>query len=231
MKRLLYLLASVFWTRVRSGPLRGCRWTLLSGIRFVRGDHEPKKTGAIIEALRPNDVFWDVGAHVGYFSVIASRIVGRDGAVVSVEPSPVNLAYLRRNLRLNRVDNARVYALALGSQETRLQLSTRSGRGTHKIHHMGDTNVRVETVDTLISRGAPPPNLIKIDVEGFEIEVLRGSSSCLAVWRPKLLLAVHSAELEREAHERLIEAGYSLQARLEQSKGDIELLYIPREIP
>lgn len=231
LKKALYLGLSRFVTRIKAGPLKGCRWTLYSGIRFVRGDFEPKKTAAVVANLHPGDVFWDIGGNVGYFSVIASRAVGETGRVVTLEPSPVNLAFLRQNLKWNNCQNVELLAMAAGPKEDRLRLDTSTGRGTHHIDQEGDTVVAVDSVDGLIAKGRPVPSFIKIDVEGFEESVLDGMAETLRTARPLLLLAVHSPEIESRTRERLAEVGYSLAERLSESKGDEELLYSPGPQP
>lgn len=227
LKKALYVGLSRFATRVKAGPLEGCRWTLFSGIRFVRGDFEPKKTAAVVANLHPGDVFWDIGGNVGYFTVIASKAVGDTGKVVTLEPSPVNLAFLRRNLKLNRCGNVDLLPMAAGPKLDRLRLDTSTGRGTHHITEGGDTVVAVDSVDGLIAKGKPAPNFIKIDVEGFEESVLDGMTDTLTKLKPLLLLAVHSPEIEARTKERLASFGYSLSERLSESKGDEELLYAP----
>lgn len=225
VKRVVYVLASRFAGRIKAGPLQGCRWTLFSGIRFIRGDFEPTKTEAILQNLHPGDVFWDIGANVGHFSVLASRTVGPAGSVISIEPSPVNLAFLRRNLKLNRCGNVSVHAVAAAAESASLRLDTQSGRGTHHIDPTGDTVVRAESIDGLIGAGAPPPSFVKIDVEGFEESVLAGMTECLRKHQPKLMVAVHSESLERSTISMLSEFGYRVQTRIAESKGDVELLF------
>ena len=198
LKRCIYVLSSVFTTRVRSGPLKGSRWTLFSGIRFVRGTFEPEKTAIIINALGMGDVFWDVGANVGYFTVLGAKIVGKEGAVVAIEPSPVNLAFLKRNVKLNKAENVTILPIAAGAAQGTVRLNTRSGRGTHCVDNLGDTLVDVNSIDSLIQSGLPSPTFVKIDVEGFEEYVIEGMKTCLRMNSPKLLVAVHTESAEKK---------------------------------
>lgn len=227
-KRLLYLLASRIATRIRSGPLEGSRWTMFSGIRFVRGDFEPQKTAAIIEHLKPGDVFWDIGANVGYLSLLASKIVGDTGKVMSLEPSPVNFAFLKRNIAMNGCRNVTVFNRAASSGPGQLQMDTTSGRGTHHVVTQGDTTVEANSIDAMIAAGNPAPTMVKIDVEGFELEVLAGMKDCLGKSRPKMVLAVHSDDLERDAIALLATYGYTVAKRMVENKGDVELLMLPQ---
>lgn len=214
-------------TRVRAGPLQGCPWTLFAGMRFVRGNYEPLKTSAILGNLEPGAVFWDVGANAGYFTLLASRTVGEAGAVIAFEPSPINLVFLRKNLTLNRCDNVTILGIAAASEPGMLRLNSQSGRGTHHIDIAGDRAIIANTVDALIYSGYPPPSLVKIDTEGFEIDVLLGMTNCLRRYSPKLIVAVHSEDLEHSARAMLMEYGFHLQARMAQPTGDVELLFCP----
>lgn len=227
LKRLLYLLLSRFSTHIRGGPLKGARWTTFCGIRFIRWDYEAKNARTIVENLKPGDVFWDIGAHVGYFTVIASRAVGPSGKVVSLEPSPVNLAYLRRNVALHKAQNVEIIPIAAGSAKEVRRMDTTTGRGTHHLDEEGDTEVSCDSVDGLIASGKPAPTFVKIDVEGFEESVLAGMAQTLAESKPLLLLAVHSSEIEARTLSTLHGYGYSLLARVSESKGGGDLLYSP----
>ena len=79
-------LLSPIMLKIRSGPLAGKKWKVSSGIRFIKGTYELKNVEAIQKILREEDIAYDVGAHVGYFSVLMGDLVGDGGKVIAFEP-------------------------------------------------------------------------------------------------------------------------------------------------
>lgn len=161
--------------------------------------------------------FYDIGAHAGYYTLLVSHLVGPSGRVIALEPLPRNLTYLRRHLHLNRVTNVQVIDAAVSDREgeTRFRI--------HPSHAMGhiplgfnwpeeSITVRTVTLDGLIARGAPTPNIVKIDVEGAEDRALIGAQELLKSQQPLVLVAFHFAEKQAVAERILIESGYTLTA-------------------
>lgn len=145
---------------------------------------------AVVEALlaevAASDTFWDVGANVGlYTCLVADRLA--DGGVVAFEPHPGNAERLRRNLRLNGLDAA-LDRRALSDAEGEAALHVvgqEAGAGAHTLKGSADADGRVDVTlargDALVADGEYDlPNLVKVDVEGAELEVLRGMEGTLA---------------------------------------------------
>jgi FkbM family methyltransferase len=159
---------------------------------------------ALQRAVRPGDVVWDIGANVGLYSREFARGVGPSGVVCAFEPMPACLAELRRACADDA--NVRTFGLALGARAAELPLWTSVDPlgATHSLveHHHHESadplTVKVVAGDQLIDGGdAPAPNVLKIDVEGFEEDVLQGLARALA--RPEcrsVLIEVHFAILE-----------------------------------
>lgn len=147
-------------------------------------------------------VVYDVGAHTGAYTLFFSRQVGASGAVVAFEPHPRSHAILRRNLACNRIGNARALRYALGAASGSRPLYALPGMSTTaSLAPEASTPLRrcvgaveMEPLDRLVGRlQLPPPSFIKIDVEGMELDVLRGASDTLQRCRPDLLIEVHGA--------------------------------------
>ena len=99
------------------GRLRGKRWIVGSAIhRCWLGFYEFEKQRLISSMVKTGTVFYDVGANVGFYSLLAAGLVGPQGQVFAFEPLPRNVAYLRRHLALNRASNVEILELALGEQ-------------------------------------------------------------------------------------------------------------------
>ncbi len=105
---------------ILSGPARGLKWVTGSGTHGCwLGTYERDRQQQLTELLKPGDCFLDIGANVGFYSVLASRIVGATGQVHSFEPFPRNVDYLQKHIELNRLTNVTVHPLALSDGPAR----------------------------------------------------------------------------------------------------------------
>lgn len=145
------------------------------------GLHEISEMAFVLHVLRPDDHFLDLGANVGSYTVLSSGAVG--ARTTAVEPVPETFSYLRRNVLLNDLE-ARVRCCPLGVSDSTGTLAFTSDLDT--VNHVAPSrysgptvDVPVTTVDDLIETDHPP-TLIKIDVEGHELAVLRGAQAVLA---------------------------------------------------
>lgn len=215
--------------RIRGGPLAGLRWSPASGSHFIRGDYEPYNVPAFLEAVNPGDVVYDVGAHVGYFTAIASLRAGPHGQVVAFEPRPVNVALLRRHVRVNDLENVTIVDAGVGRSSGMTRFEEGTGSGTGRISATGQRSVKVVRLDDVASEGRfPEPDFIKIDVEGGELDVLEGARRLLSSVRPRLLLGIHGPEMRQKCGALLDELGYEWRAlRPEDPAGNLDVLAVP----
>jgi len=185
--------------RVWSGPLRGAylRTPKLSRLSFALGRYQMHVTRALDAHARPGQVVYDLGAHIGYFSLVMSRRVGPFGRVFSFEPDPANLRALRRNLECNRADNVAVVPSVVAERSGSMvfaafEFSSVSHIATERTP--GDASL-IESpslaLDDFVYRdGNPPPALMKVDVEGAEGRVLAGARRLLRESRPVVIVEV-----------------------------------------
>ncbi len=135
--------------------------------------------GFVLHFLRPDDLFADIGANIGAYTVLAGGAVG--SRVVAFEPAPTTFRSLLSNIQLNGLANRAVaHNLALGKEEGVLQMS--AGLGTENCvrttgNEPDSVTVKASSLDRIL--GNSEPVLLKIDVEGFETEVLRGARETL----------------------------------------------------
>ncbi len=213
--------------KIRSGPLEGRKWKASSGIRFIKGTYEPKNVEAIQKTVRQDDVAYDVGAHVGYFSVLMGDIVGRGGKVIAFEPRGLNLGYLQKHVAVNHCDNIKIISKAVGEHSGHAKLETRTGSGTGYISDTGDEDVEITSIDELVESGAlPAPTFLKIDVEGGEMAVLRGARKVIERQRPRMILATHGDEIDAECRALLKEWNYDMQD-IDHESGTKEMIVTP----
>jgi FkbM family methyltransferase len=145
------------------------------------GLFEPAETRVVTEILNPGDTFIDLGAHIGWFTTIASRQVSLDCSVISCEPYPPNAGVLRGNLALNDVQNVHLVEMALGSEPGELTLAPTRDSGSITALDWGPGQLTTTTMTTLddVAPDVPAITLLKMDAEGWEPHVLRGGSATL----------------------------------------------------
>jgi FkbM family methyltransferase len=159
------------------------------------GDFERQETRWVRRWLRPGMSFVDVGANVGYFTLLAASRVGPEGRVFACEPSPEAFARLEATLRDNPIPQARAFPFALGAEPGQLHLHftshTVSNHTPSMVAQPGARTmpVPVRTLDECLEEWKlPRVDLLKVDVEGFEPQVLAGARQALATGRIRALL-------------------------------------------
>lgn len=222
----LRLLPGTAVVRVCSGALRGARWIVGSSTHGCwLGTYEADKQRAFAAHLHPGLTVYDVGANVGFYSLIASRV---GGAVVAFEPVPRNLNFLRRHLELNGAANARVVAAAVGAANGTVHFDFGAHPSCGRVACSGNLEVAMVSLDQLLAEGSvPEPDLIKIDVEGAEADVLAGAERLLRRRHPTIFLATHGQAVHDRCVAILTDHGYELRPldRLPLERSD-ELLAV-----
>lgn len=229
-RRLLRLLPDAQVGRVLAGPLRGTKWIVGAGtFACLFGLYEREKLSLFESFLSRGAVVYDIGAHAGLYTLLAASRVKGGGLVCAVEPNPRNLRYLRDHLAINGCENVEVFEAAMGERPGSGWLNVE--RGSYEgylVPIRGDVRVRILTIDYVVACGdAPAPDLVKLDVEGSELEILMGALRTLREVRPVLFVAVHSTELKRECVALLRSFGYDVR-RVSRQLWD-ELLATPME--
>jgi FkbM family methyltransferase len=181
------------------------------------GNLESAVQEAMVRHLGRGDVFYDIGANIGFFSMLGAHLAGFDaGRVYAFEATPDNADAIRANARLNDIPNIRVLQRAVSSHAGRARLQVVDDQSWSKLEEYGShpSTERVLTVDTvaiddLVESGSiPPPTLVKIDVEGAEIAVLEGMRQTIDDHRPAIICELH--DTHREFCELMEEHGYRL---------------------
>jgi FkbM family methyltransferase len=184
------------YVRILSGPLRGVRWRVGSSNHGCwLGTYELEKQRSIAARLRLGMVAYDVGANVGFYTLLFSKLVGESGKVFAFEPFPENLVDLLAHLRLNGADNCRAISGAL-AREAGIAPFREGPSNSMGALAAEDAVLRVPTMslDALVDAGViPPPDLVKIDVEGAEAAVLEGARGLLQRTRAIWFVALHGA--------------------------------------
>jgi FkbM family methyltransferase len=196
--------------RIESGPLGGAKWSMAASPRRYRsGDYEAERFTTIQRLVHTGDVFWDVGAHFGYASLIAGRIVGANGAIVCVEPSAYNRWFLQKHLDWNGV-KATVLPYAVGDVDN-VQVSFGGERTSTTFRvGQGSSTVTVRTLPSLIVQyQLRPPTVIKMDIEGNESNALKAAADVLTP-DMALLVSVHSYHDYQTCSDILVNRGFTV---------------------
>jgi FkbM family methyltransferase len=184
---------------------------------IVRGALERPVQEALRRLLAPGMTVWDVGANVGFFSLVCGRLVAPAGRVVAFEPVGASAAAIRRNAELNGLGGViEAREAAVWSESGRGELLVVADRSWSHLaatgHHAqtrAEVAVELVAADDLVAAGEPPPDVVKVDVEGAEIQVLDGMERVLREHGPVLVIELH--ETNRAVAERLRAAGYTME--------------------
>jgi FkbM family methyltransferase len=158
---------------------------------FVFDRYEPVTDAHLADALRPGMVVLDIGAHVGYYTLVAARAVGPSGKVHAFEPCAETLSLLRTNVRANGFANVEIHPFAAGSGDSKRTLHVTGSSDSHGLfpHPLTET---VRTTEVRTVRAAQVVqgrvDLVKIDVEGAEFEVLDGMRDLVSSEDPSVLI-------------------------------------------
>jgi len=216
---------------VLSGPLRGARWVVGSSSHGCwAGTYEAENQKFVAGHLKAGDVALDLGAHVGFFTLLMSRMVGARGVVIACEPHPESASRLRRHLALNGCSNVRIREIAISDHRGELRFLRSSPVSQSHLNEQGDLIVPSRTLDELIAEEeVTTPAMVKIDVEGAEAAVLRGAERLLASAQSAWLIATHGWEAHRDALVRLQRCrGFEVVEKLDERSGNGSIRVEPR---
>lgn len=199
---------------ILQGRLIGKKWIVGAGNHgYWLGSFEYEKRAAFEKTITAGSTVFDIGAHVGFYTLLASELVGPKGKVVAFEPVPRNLLYLQEHLRLNQITNVTVIEAAVLDKCGTTFFETGPDSSMGHVATKGQLRVQVVSLDELISSGKiPVPDYAKIDVEGAEMQLLLGAKSMLADAHPMIFLATHGNDVHQQCCQFLESIGYQLQA-------------------
>jgi FkbM family methyltransferase len=211
---------ALVWTSIRSGPGKGL-WIHLNPryeMEYLEGDYEAPVERILLSNLRPGTVFYDVGGHIGVFSLIAARSLGAHGSVFVFEPDPLNARRIKENAFRNQLDAIRIIPKAVWSSVGHLRFQRASFQSSMNRGVLVEDaaakefTIEVESITLdAVAREHALPSLIKIDVEGSEADVLQGSEEIFRTARPLLICEIHHEQASSDVTRWLLARGYMFQ--------------------
>jgi FkbM family methyltransferase len=159
------------------------------GQRVALGKYEPYETELILRQTKKGDVVVDVGANIGYYTILLADKVGKSGKVYAFEPDKISFEILVKNIKENKLKNVVVVNAAVGSKEGKLKLyKSKENFGDHKLYGKDKENetVKIIKLDDFLKN--IKINLIKIDTQGWEPEVIKGSEKLIQKNKPVIFL-------------------------------------------
>jgi FkbM family methyltransferase len=200
---------------LRSFPLRMKirPYTYIGRFLYYRGMYEESQVKTLVKLLKPGQVFVDVGANIGIYSLVSALTVGKTGRVIAIEPQKSARAELETNLALNNFSNIDIYPVAVARYQSELELfqvsSNNDGQATTRLTAQERSIGQVEKVQALsldeimMRSGVGAVHGVKIDVEGGELEALWGFENTLTSKPPAFIfLECIEKHLERFGHSR-----------------------------
>jgi FkbM family methyltransferase len=165
--------------------------------------------------LDPSDIVYDLGAHVGYTTVLFAQALRGSGEVHSFEILPSTADYLRKTVEANGFQNVIIHVVGLGAEESIHELPVGPTAMTSLLAHKAEgqqiQSCKVVRLDNYRrENGLPAPNLIKMDIERAEIDCLNGSLELINECRPKMIIAFHSKALLKQGYALLTSLDYEL---------------------
>ncbi len=161
--------------------------------RIFLFDYDEKAQQFIRENLKTGDTILDIGANVGFYTMLGSSIVGEQGRVIAVEPNPKTFGKLEKTIQSNQIKNALALNIGLGSQESEVELYFNSSLGNDSatmVAHGATESVRVKVLtldDVVAQHNIGTIAYVKIDVDGFEPEVFKGAKNLLLAGKIKAM--------------------------------------------
>jgi len=208
--------------KVAGGNLAG--FTILLDMQVDKdywlGTYEPELQSALRELVPPGAIIHDVGANIGYVSLLLAKAAGVSGHVYAFEALPENAERWRMNINLNGMRSRLTLINAAVTQASGLVsflvhpsggMGKVAGSAGREDHYQSEIKVPGLSLDEFVYiQGNPPPQVIKMDIEGGEVLALPGMHRVLAEARPLMLMEMHGPESNRVAWETLGVAGYEI---------------------
>lgn len=196
------------------------------------GIHEPVSTKLVTKLLTKNMTCLDIGANIGYYVMLEKKILGNTGRIIAIEPSPENFKYLSKNIRRHDSSNIEIHNIAAGNVSGTLNFLMYKDE-SNSGHIISDDEIKntsgkviqvpVKPIDILVKElNLKKLDFLRMDVEGYEYEILKGMLKTLEEFRPIIQIEIHRSIMGKENTQQFFKTLQKLDYEIKS--------YIPREI-
>ena len=206
---------------VAAGDLKGTKLYLNMHIEkdYWLGTYEPELQKAVREMLKPGMVVYDIGANIGYISLLFAKAVGPEGKVFSFEALPANIERLKQNVRLSQVttpievihgavtDKADSVEFLVHSSTSMGKVEGAAGRNVDYLDKISIPGIALD--EYVKQNNLPAPDMIKMDIEGGEVLAVKAMKETLLASHPLLFIELHGPESAKAVAKLLDETGYT----------------------
>jgi len=218
--------------KIHMGPLRDIYlfMALRTGLRMYLGIYEKEQTSFMCKIIKKEDCCLDLGSHVGFFTMLFARLVGKDGKVFSFEPVKEGHNFQKKSVKKNRFSNIKLFNFALGDvvEDKKAYVFSDSGmarfdRSILGLEESQQTDIfQIRTLDSISEvTKLEKLDFMKIDIEGFEYRALLGGKNTIKKYKPNMLIEIHSRDNYEGIYSLLRELDYKLYD-LENNKVDLK---------
>ncbi|MCD8488080.1 MAG: FkbM family methyltransferase [Desertifilum sp.] len=208
---------------ILSGKLQGKKWIVGAGRHGSwLGTYEAQTQHLFTQTLNPGMTVFDIGAQAGFYTLLASHLVGKQGRVFAFEPLPRNLTYLHQHLAINHLENVTVIEAAVAETSGVAFFKEAASSYQGKLSEKGGLSVKTISLDDFCqSQLNPVPQVIKMDIEGAEYQALKGARQLFARAHPTLFLAIHGQQNYQRCTQILTQWNYRIQVLNRHEKDEL----------
>ena len=195
------------------------------------GTHEPLSTKALQMELKQEMICLDIGANIGYYATMESHSVGKSGRVIAIEPFPINFSFLKRNMDLQKTSNYEVHNFAIGNVESEINFLISKKSNLSRVVQEGEKipdgceliRIPLKSIDKLVEeKKLEKLDLLRMDVEGYELQILEGSRNTIRKFKPMIQIEIHTKILGPKNLKKVLNDLKNFEYEIKY--------YVPREI-
>jgi FkbM family methyltransferase len=221
---VFYFISNLFYrngstVKIKTGPIKGYKWKKYQCHQpwMAYGLYEPAFSNLLVQSLSEGMIFFDIGANAGYYTLIGAKCVRSRGRVIAFEPVPFNVDVINEQIQLNDLAAfCTVEPVAVNNANQKVQLVIPERNANSHIRELNAPHVRtggdtawVESIslDSYVEHHGIP-DVIKMDIEGAEVEALKGAEKLLASRKTLWFVSIHSETLCDEVMKIFQQSGY-----------------------
>lgn len=203
--KLKLILRPKAFSRIKRGYGTGLYWTHeVSDMRYLLGEYEPELAAWLKEKMQKGYSFIDIGANAGYFSLLATKFLINDSQrILAFEPMPENIRQLTNHRDKNSASKIEIYPLAVADTDRVVEFSDSTNHAANtyneaSVLHRNSPKIPIQakSLDSICNDSGLTSFVVKIDVEGAELDVLKGGVETLSKFKPELILATHDCHVK-----------------------------------